>query len=388
MPENNGGDEAAAKYAPAGKKPAAKDEPKPQPKRKARWPFLVVGVILLAFVAGVLVIVYQPHPDVWTDDATVTVHYATVAPRVGGQVATVQVNDNQLVKVGQILATIDPRDLQAAVDIAAGMLAQDHAQFDNASANVDRQPPIINQQQAAVTSAEARLAFAQADARRFTNLAAAGAGTSQQRQQADSQLRQEVASVDSARSALLAQQRQVDVLRTQQSSAAAAIKTDEARLAQAQLNLSYATITAPVDGVVGNRFVEVGNYEAPGAALMTVVPLDKVYVEANYREVDLRHVLPGQHVRIHVDAYDIDLDGTVQSVPPASGAAFAPIAPSNATGNFTKIVQRLPVKVVVSPNQPLARLLRVGFSVEATIHTGLADVVGEQRTANTSVLGN
>ena len=317
-----------------------------------------------------------------------TVHYATVAPRVGGQIATVQVNDNQPVTAGQVLATIDPRDLQAAADVAAGTLAQDHAQFDNASANVDRQPPLISQQQAAVASAEARLAFAQADAKRFANLAAAGAGTAQQRQQADSQLRQEQAAVDSARSALQAQLRQVNVLRTQQSTASAAIGTDEARLRQAQLNLSYATITAPVDGVVGNRAVEVGNYVAPGAALMTVVPLDRVYIEANYREVDLRHVLPGQPVRIHVDAYDIDLDGMVQSVPPASGVTFAPIPPSNATGNFTKIVQRLPVKILVSPDQPLARLLRVGFSVETTIHTGLADVVAAQRTAGTPVLGN
>ncbi len=112
---------------------------------------------------------------------------------------------------------------------------------------------------------------------------------------------------------------------------------------------------------------------------MVVVPLDQVYIEANYREVALRHVLPGQHVRIHVDAYDIDLDGVVDSVPPASGAAFAAIQPNNATGNFTKIVQRLPVKIVVSPGQTLARLLRLGFSVETTIHTGLADVADEQR---------
>ena len=153
-------------------KPEAKP---PLPEHKARWPFVIVGLVLVAFAAAVLFIVYQPHPDVWTDDATVTVHYATVAPRVAGQIATVQVNDNQFVKAGQVLATIDPRDLQAAVDIAGGMLAQDRAQFDGASANVRRQPPVIGQQQAALAAAEARLAFARADARRFTNLAAVGA---------------------------------------------------------------------------------------------------------------------------------------------------------------------------------------------------------------------
>ena len=121
---------------------------------------------------------------------------------------------------------------------------------------------------------------------------------------------------------------------------------------------------------------------------MTVVPLDEVYIEANYLEVDLLHVRSGQPVTIHLDAYDIDLKGTVDSVPPASGAAFAPIAPNNATGNFTKIVQRLPVKIVVTPGQPLAKLLRVGLSVETTIHTGLEDVVDEQRRSSDRVTGH
>jgi len=121
---------------------------------------------------------------------------------------------------------------------------------------------------------------------------------------------------------------------------------------------------------------------------MTVVPLDQVYIEANYLEVELLHVRGGQPVTIHVDAYNIDLKGTVVSVPAASGASFAPIAPNNATGNFTKIVQRLPVKIVVTPGQPLAKLLRVGLSVETTIHTGLEDVVGEQRKSSDRVTGH
>ena len=130
--------------------------------------------------------------------------------------------------------------------------------------------------------------------------------------------------------------------------------------------------------MVGEKTVQVGNYVSSGAVMLTVVPLDQMYIQANYRELDLRHVHRSQHVTIHVDAYDIDLDGIVDSVPPASGAVFSPIPPNNATGNFTKIVQRLPVKIVVSPNQKLAKLLRVGFSVETTIHTGLEDVVGEK----------
>ncbi len=137
--------------------------------------------------------------------------------------------------------------------------------------------------------------------------------------------------------------------------------------------------------MVGERSVQVGNYVGPGTTLMTVVPLDQLYINANYREVDLRHVRSGQPVSIHVDAYNIDLDGIVDSLPPASGISFSPIPPNNATGNFTKIVQRLPVKIVLKPGQPLAKLLRVGFSVETTIHTGLENVVGEQRDTSRRV---
>lgn len=121
---------------------------------------------------------------------------------------------------------------------------------------------------------------------------------------------------------------------------------------------------------------------------MTVVPLDQVYIEANYREVALLHVRDGQPLTIHLDAYNIDRKGTVDSVPPGSGAVFALIAPNNATGNFTKIVQRLPVEIVVTPGQPLAKLLRVGLSVETTIHTGLEDVVDEQPRSSDRLIGH
>src|ERR1700749_2339430 len=139
--------------------------------------------------------------------------------------------------------------------------------------------------------------------------------------------------------------------------------------------------------MVGEGAVHIGNSVGPGKTLMIVVPLDQVYIEATYREVDLLHVRSGQPVTIHVEAYDIHLQGKVDGVSPASGAAFAPIAPNNATGNFTKIVQRLPVKIVVTPGQPLAKLLRVGLSVQTTIHTGLEDVVDEQRKSSDRVTG-
>jgi membrane fusion protein, multidrug efflux system len=346
------------------------------------WPFVLVGLVVAIFAAVVLYIIFRPRPDVWTDDAYVMVHYATIAPRVSGQIATVPVDDNDVVKTGQVLATLDPRDNETALASAEATVARDRSQLDEISTTVSRQPSIIEEQQAAVAAARAKLTFAQDNARRYGNLAATGAGTMQEHQQADTTLAQAQASLDSADASLDAARRQLDVLKAQRSAAQAAVRANEAQLGQASLNLSYTQILAPIDGMVGERSVQVGNYVSPGTTLMTVVPLDQVYIEANYREVHLLHVRGGQPVTVHLDAYNIDLKGTVDSVPPASGAAFAPIAPNNATGNFTKIVQRLPVKIVVTPGQPLAKLLRVGLSVETTIHTGLEDVVDEQRRSS------
>jgi membrane fusion protein, multidrug efflux system len=353
-----------------------------------RWPFVVVGLVVAIFAAVVLYIIFRPRPEVWTDDAYVMVHYATIAPRISGQVATVPVDDNDVVKTGQVLATLDPRDNETTLASAEAAVARDRSLSDEISANVSRQPSIVEEQQAAVASARAKLAFAQADARRYGNLAATGAGTTREHQQADTTLQQGQASLDSAEASLDAARRLLDVLKAHRSAAEATVKADEAQLEQTKLNLSYTQIRAPIDGMVGERSVQVGNYVSPGTTLMTVVPLNQVYIEANYLEVDLLHVRSGQPVTIHLDAYHIDLKGTVDSVPPASGAAFAPIAPNNATGNFTKIVQRLPVKIVVTSGQPLAKLLRVGLSVETTIHTGLEDVVDEQRRSSDRVTGH
>ncbi len=349
------------------------------------WPLGVATIFAAFFAVLVLWIIFRPRADVWTDDAYVTAHIALIAPRISGQVASVEVDDNQQVKVGQVLVTLDPRDYETAVAAAQAAVERDKAQYADASATLARQPPIIEEQEGNAAAARARLAFAEHDARRFGNLALTGAGTIQQQQQADTNLQESRAQLQSATASLEAANKQLDVLRAQQQTAKAAIMVDEARLAQAKLNLSYTRILAPVDGMVGQRTVQVGNVIAPGATLMAVVPLDQAYIVANYLEVDLLHVRAGQKVTIRLDAYRIDLNGVVDSIAPASGVSFAPIQPNNATGNFTKIVQRLPVKITVDPNQPLAKLLRVGFSVETTIHSGLEDVVNEQRRSSSRV---
>ncbi|WP_205993374.1 HlyD family secretion protein [Paraburkholderia sp. Ac-20347] len=383
---------AAAAAKPSAPQTLQKDMHKEIPPKKSRVP-LVIGIAIVVLFAGVAGWkIYAPSANVWTDDARITAHYTTIAPRVAGQIASVNVQDNQTVHAGQLLATLDDRDYRTAVERAQSQLDRDRAQVDDASASVARQPDVIAQNSAQVQQIEARLALAQSNATRYRNLAAFGSGSKQDTEAADATLREQSAQLAQARAAVSAAQHQLDLLKAQHEAAIATVHADEAALAQAQLNLSYTRIVAPMDGVVGERAVEPGNYVSPGAALMALVPAKGMYVEAQYREVALKHMQPGQHVRVHVDAYDIDLNGVVDSVPPSTGAVFSPIAPDNATGNFTKIVQRLPVKIVFAPDQPKADLLRLGMSVETTVLTDNADVVGKLRdtyhASDASNIGN
>ncbi|WP_375382365.1 HlyD family secretion protein [uncultured Sphingomonas sp.] len=355
---------------------AKKDDENQQPK--AKWPWIVAGLVVVVFVAAILVLVLAPHEKVKTEDAYVTAHYAMVAPRVAGQIASVPVDDNQPVRAGQLLATIDPRDYQSSLDQARATREADRARVHQADAQIARQPSTIRQASAQVASAQARLSLASADQARYADLADTGAGTFQQHQQADASLRQAQAALAQAEADLSGQRHQLDALVADREAAVAQVGRDDASVRQAELNIGYTRLVAPIDGTVAQKTVQVGNQVAPGVPMMMVVPLHAVFVMADYRELELRHMRPGQAARIHVDAYDIDLAGHVDSLPPASGATFSPIPPNNATGNFTKIVQRLPIKIAVNDNQPLARLLRAGMSVEVTVDTHLDDVVGMQ----------
>jgi membrane fusion protein (multidrug efflux system) len=360
-------------------------KPERQDKPSARWPWVLAALCVLGFVGVVLWISLVPASAVWTDDAYVQVHYASVAPRIAGQVVSVSVDDNDTVAASAELVRLDDRDQRASLAQAKAMLARDQAQFRDALANVARQPSVIGQQSAQVQSLDAQIGLAQANRTRYRNLASTGAGTEQSRQSADATLAQEEAELQGAKASTDAARHQLDVLNAMADADRATIAADEAQVRQAELTLSYTRILAPLHATVTERSVQVGDYVSPGGVLMSLVPLDRVYVVANYLETALKHVLPGQHVRIHVDAYNIVLDGVVQGVPPASGAIYSPVPPNNATGNFTKIVQRLPVKILVTPGQPLAKLLRAGFSVETTIDTHLADVVGAQANSATPV---
>ncbi len=219
-------------------------------------------------------------------------------------------------------------------------------------------------------AAEAEAAFADHEVRRYGRLAEQGAGTVQNAQQARSAVDQARARLANARAASVAARKQVDILAAQVASADGQLKRAEAGVEKARLDLSYTRITAPVDGMVGERALRIGAYVNPGARLLSVVPLQQAYVVGNFQETQLTHVQPGQPVSISVDTFaDEQLHGHVESIAPATGVTFSAVKPDNATGNFTKVVQRIPVKIVFDDGQPLLTRLRVGMSVEATIDT-------------------
>ena len=354
--------------------------------RASRWgklavkvPWLVAATVIVGFVGVAALRIYAPTANVWTDDAYLEAHYATIAPRVADQVVAVKVDDEDRVKAGQILVKLDDRDYRNALATGEAQVAAAQASIESIDAQIDVQQAQVALNTAQIQQQQAGLTYAEEQSARYETLARDGWGTVENAQQWISQQRQGKASVKSAQEALVAAQRQLAVLKAQRDTAEANLAQATAQRDQAKLNLSYTEIRAPVDGMIAGRSVQVGNYVSPGTGLMAMVPLSQIYVEANYREVQLQHVKAGQPATIHVDAYNIDLTGTVVDVPAATGTTFTPLPPENATGNFTKIVQRLPVKIIVAPDQPLAKLLRVGMSVETTIHTRLADVVAAYR---------
>ncbi len=304
-----------------------------------------------------------------TDDAYVKADSTIISPKVSGYIAQVLVGDNEPVKAGQVLALIDDRDFRTALKQAEADVAGSEAAVRNLDAQLALQQPIIEQGTADVAAAEANLKFAQEERARYDDLMKSGSGTIQRAQQTDAALREKTAQVQHSQSGLLAAQRKVDVLTTDRAKATAQLDHARAVAQQAALNLSYTEISAPVDGTVGARSLRVGQYVQAGTQLMAVVPLDAVYVVANFKETQLTNVRNGQPVEIRIDGFrGTRLRGHVDSLSPASGLEFALLPPDNATGNFTKIVQRVPVKIALD-DRSLTGLLRPGMSAEPTVNT-------------------
>ena len=321
-----------------------------------------------------------------TDDAYVKADSTLVSPKVSGYLAEVLVGDNERVKAGQLLARIDDRDFVTALNQADADVAGAEAAVKNLDAQIALQQPLIEQETADIAAAEANLQFAQEEQTRYDGLMKSGSGTVQRAQQSDAALRERAAQLQHGKSGLIAAQRKVDVLTTERAKAVAQLDHARAVEAQAALNLSYTKISAPVEGTVGARTLRVGQFVQAGTQLMAVVPLDAVYVVANFKETQLTHVRNGQPVEVRIDSFHgTKLKGHVDSLSPASGLEFALLPPDNATGNFTKIVQRVPVKIVLDDHS-LTGLLRPGMSAEPTVNTKAAVVAEREATSRIALV--
>jgi membrane fusion protein (multidrug efflux system) len=366
-----------------------------------------------------------------TDDAQIDGHLNAISARVGGYVVQVNVEENQYVKAGAVLAQIDPRDYQVAVAKARADLADAAATAKASQADVpitasttentlantragefDAQRGISAAQRsleaaaARVSSAKAKLQEEQAnyekaasDEKRYKQLVDKDEISKQQYDSASAAAHAQQAAVESARASVIEAQQNVDMVsaqveqdrarldqaraqvstaltgpqqvtisRARYESSAAKAQQEQALLDQAQLNLGYTTIVAPVSGLVGRKSVELGQNVGVGQQLMTIVPTDDIWITANFKETQLRRMHPGQRVKVHADGYDRDYNGKVESIAPAAGARFSLLPPENATGNYVKVVQRVPVRIRLDPGQDPDHLLRPGMSVVPKVY--------------------
>ncbi len=398
--------------------------PRPAPPAPVRRSFIrahplgiVIGLVVLAIVAvaGLRLWAYLSSYES-TDDAQVDGHIYPISPRIAGRVTAIHADINQNVKQSEVLVELDPRDYSVAVDRAKADLAKAQAdvraaraevpitrtsttsQVSGATAGVEQATAALataEQQHAAalarVREAEANSTKAQKDVDRFRPLVAKEEISQQQFDQATATAAAMAAMVDTARANADAAARQITEARARVSQARAQeaatqsgpqqVASKQARAAseqanaqstsadleQAMLNLQYTKILAPVNGVVGRRSVEVGQQVQPGQELMAIVPIERLWITANYKETQLKNMRTGQRVTVHVDALDRDFNGRVDSFPGTTGAKLSLLPPENATGNFVKVVQRLPVKITLDPGQDKDLRLRPGMSVETKV---------------------
>jgi membrane fusion protein (multidrug efflux system) len=303
-----------------------------------------------------------------TDDAYVRADNTTIAPKVSGYLRQVLVGDNEHVKAGQMLAQIDERDFKVALDQARADVAAAGAAIASKKAQLEVQQANIAAAKGAVEVDIAAKTFASQENKRYTDLAATGYGSQQNAQAAQAKNAAAEAAIQRDTANLASALKQIDLLKAEIVQAEATAARASALQAQAELNLGYTTITAPIDGVVGNRTLRVGQFVQGGTQLMSLVPASGAYVIANYKETQLTHVHEGQPVDVSIDMFPGQVvHGRVDSLAPASGQEFALLPPDNATGNFTKIVQRIPVKIVLEGGAPIE--LRPGMSVVPHIST-------------------
>lgn len=398
--------------------------------RPSRLRSILIGLVILAAIAGFFSWRYLSARES-TDDAQIEGHVHPIAARVGGTIVNLAVKDNQWVEAGAVLAQLDPNDYQVALDRAKADLAEAEATLTgsrtdvpiastNTSSVLTQSAAGVAEAQAALMTTEQTIAMAKArlesaratvqqvqanydraakDVERFRTLVAKEEVSQQQFDSAVAQANALKASLASAQAQVVeaeanvrtqesatnrdraklnqsvaAEQRahtgpqQVTAARARAKSSEARVLQAKAAVAQAELNLQYTTIKAPVAGVVSNRSVELGQIIGPGQPLMAVIPTEDIWVVANFKETQLRKMRPGQKVTIGVDSDGREYEGHIESLAGATGARFSLLPPENATGNFVKVVQRVPVKIVLKPGQDKAHRLRPGLSVEPSVY--------------------
>ncbi|WP_407527046.1 HlyD family secretion protein [Methylobacterium oryzisoli] len=335
-------------------------------RRHPLWFAAGAVLLLVAGAGGYWYWLTFLHPYESTDDAFVAARQFAIAPKVPGYIVEVPVTDNQHVAAGAVLIRIDPRDYEIALQQALAQVAAAEASIRSTEAQIAAQQGSVAEAKAQVEQTKAALAFAQTDAARYQDLASRGAGSVQRSQQSTSEQQQQQANLQRADAAVTVAERQIGALEAQKASAQASLAQARAQEAQARLNLGYTTVTAAQSGRVVRLTGAVGQYAQAGQALSMFVP-DDIWVTANFKETQITDMRPGQGVDVEIDAYpDHRITGRVASVQPGSGTAFSLLPAENATGNYVKVVQRVPVKIVVE-HWPDDVAIGPGMSVVPTV---------------------
>jgi membrane fusion protein (multidrug efflux system) len=343
-----------------------------KPKKRRLRTILLVGGIIVVIGGAFLTVRYLTFGQYQesTDDAYVQSDAITIAPKISGYVDRVFVSENQMVRTGDPLVQIDPRDYTAQALQSRAAIAVAGASAEGAAAQVQEQFAAIDQARAQLAASQASADLANAEAARYRPLAATGAETREHLAQLESQARQANANVVAARATLTGAQKRIATLKAQVQQARAQGDSARAQLSAAQTDVEATILRATANGRIGSKSVRQGQFVQASTRLMSLVPDKSLYVTANFKETQLGLMRPGQRVNVEVDALPgVELHGTVESIAPGTGAQFSILPPQNATGNFTKIVQRIPVRVAIDAGPETRKLLVPGMSVEVSVDT-------------------
>ncbi|MBX4895851.1 HlyD family secretion protein [Rhizobium bangladeshense] len=359
--------------APAQSAPASVAAPAAAKKRRSP----VLPIVVLALLAGGAWYGYEWWTNgrfmVSTDDAYIEGDIATISPKVTGYVAKVNVVANQEVKAGDVLATLDNGDYQNALDQAQAQIATEKLSLQRIDAQIEGANASFAQAQAQKVALEAAVRGAEITQKRQSELQAKSVGTAADLDNANIALDQAKANLAAGDANIAAARANITILQAQRKEAEGSVRSLEISRDKAARDLSFTVLKAPYDGIVGNRSVQEGDLVSPGQRLMALVPVRELYIDANFKETQIQHLVPGSRVDVHVDAYDDHpIVGTVVSISPASGSVFSLLPPENATGNFTKVIQRVPVRIALPQDALDSGRLRAGLSVVVDVDTRTA----------------